>query len=573
MKWLNCEKMRLALVGFLGAVLLGGVNAKGDFAWKQIDDIPTPRTCATSAVVNGKIYIIGGWTSEPDSIGISTVEEYNPATDTWTKKADMPTARDSSPSSAVVDGKIYVIGGGDPINWHLPTLEEYDLATDTWTQRTDMPTSRWGLATCAVDGKIYAIGGGGDRGNWAGLKVVEQYDPLTDTWTRKASMPTGLWGLCANVVNGKIYAFGGRPERQAGSDTFEYDPTIDTWTRKASIPLGTSEMGSVVLGEKIVVIGGWRWSQVYPYTRVQIYDTKNDIWTREADVPFQRVSFSAEVVRGKIFAIGGTDRPHPCPALSTVYECGPLVDFNHDGIVDAADMCIMVDHWGEDYSLCDIGPTLFGDGVVDVEDLKVLADHLFQEVEDPTLIAHWPMDETEGIIAYDSASVNDAVLVGNAVWQPYSGQINGALQLDGINSYVIADPVLNPADGPCSVFAWINGGAPGQVVLSQADGANWLAVDAEGYLMTELTGPGRSAGPLFSETVITDGQWHRIGLVWDGSKRMLYVDDVVVAEDTQTGLVSSDGGLYIGCGKGMESGTFSSGLIDDVRIYDRVVHP
>jgi Tol biopolymer transport system component len=34
----------------------------------------------------------------------------------------------------------------------------------------------------------------------------------------------------------------------------------------------------------------------------------------------------------------------------------PMVDFNGDGIVDSADMCIMVDHWGEDYSLCDIGP-------------------------------------------------------------------------------------------------------------------------------------------------------------------------------------------------------------------------
>ncbi len=57
----------------------------------------------------------------------------------------------------------------------------------------------------------------------------------------------------------------------------------------------------------------------------------------------------------------------------------PVVDFNGDGIVDSADMCIMVDHWGEDYSLCDIGPTPFGDGIVDVEDLIVLAEHLFEE--------------------------------------------------------------------------------------------------------------------------------------------------------------------------------------------------
>ena len=58
----------------------------------------------------------------------------------------------------------------------------------------------------------------------------------------------------------------------------------------------------------------------------------------------------------------------------------PIVDFNGDGIVDAADMCIMVDHWGTDNSLCDIGPMPWGDGIVDVQDLIVLAEHLFEEV-------------------------------------------------------------------------------------------------------------------------------------------------------------------------------------------------
>jgi Tol biopolymer transport system component len=59
----------------------------------------------------------------------------------------------------------------------------------------------------------------------------------------------------------------------------------------------------------------------------------------------------------------------------------PIVDLNVDGIVDSADMCIMVDHWGEDYSLCDIGPMPWGDGIVDVQDLIVLAEHLFEEVQ------------------------------------------------------------------------------------------------------------------------------------------------------------------------------------------------
>jgi hypothetical protein len=98
-------------------------------------------------------------------------------------------------------------------------------------------------------------------------------------------------------------------------------------------------------------------------------------------------------------------------------------------------------------------------------------------------------------------------------------------------------------------------------------------VDASGVLMTELKSAGRLASLLYSEAVITDGHWHRIGFTWDGSARGLYVDDVLVAEDTQTGLADCQGGLNIGCGKDMTPGTFFSGLIDDVRIYNRAVRP
>ena len=251
----------------------------------------------------------------------------------------------------------------------------------------------------------------------------------------------------------------------------------------------------------------------------------------------------------------------------------PIVDFNGDGIVDSADMCIMVDHWGENYSLCDIGPTPLGDGIVDVRDLIVLAEHLFEEVSDPTLVAHWSLDETEGMFAADSLGFNDAIVLGGTAWQPSSGQVDGALQLNGVDGCAIVGAVLNPADGPFSIFAWVNGGAPGQVIVSQQATADWLATDAEGNLMTELKCTGRSAGPLYSETVITDGQWHRIGLVWDGSHRKLYVDGVAVADDTQPGLEGSQMGLYIGTGKTMEPGTYFSGLIDDVRIYNRAVSP
>ena len=58
----------------------------------------------------------------------------------------------------------------------------------------------------------------------------------------------------------------------------------------------------------------------------------------------------------------------------------PIVDLNNDGVVDSADMSIMVDYWGTDDPLCDIGPMPWGDGIIDVQDLIVLAEHLFEEV-------------------------------------------------------------------------------------------------------------------------------------------------------------------------------------------------
>jgi Tol biopolymer transport system component len=258
----------------------------------------------------------------------------------------------------------------------------------------------------------------------------------------------------------------------------------------------------------------------------------------------------------------------------------PIVDLNADGIVDAADMCIMVDYWGTDDSLCDIGPMPWGDGVVDVQDLKVLAEHLFEEVDDPTLIAHWPLDEVQGDIAYNNASDCDGTLIGDPVWQPIEGKRGGSLDLDGIDDYIETDFILSPADGKFSVFAWIKGGAAGQVIISQADGSGssetWLGITAsDGNLMTGLVPPpvGRfRPEPLESQSVVTDGQWHHVGFAWDGSYRYLYVDGIEVARDTQAitaaPLKHSDGGLYIGTSKTLDVGTFFSGLIDDVRIYN-----
>jgi hypothetical protein len=184
------------------------------------------------------------------------------------------------------------------------------------------------------------------------------------------------------------------------------------------------------------------------------------------------------------------------------------------------------------------------------------------------------LDETEGEIAHDNARDNDGTILGMCAWQPAGGRVNGALAFDGTTS-IVADRVLNPSAGPFSVLAWVQGGAPGQVIVSQMDGKNWLMADAsEGALATDLAPKTRTGTPtLASDTAITDGNWHRIGFVWDGTSRVLYVDDVLVAEDVRNKLPGCSGDMNIGCDKDMTPGTFWEGSIDDIRIYNRAVRP
>ena len=147
-----------------------------------------------------------------------------------------------------------------------------------------------------------------------------------------------------------------------------------------------------------------------------------------------------------------------------------------------------------------------------------------------------------------------------------------------MDDYVKTDPIMNPATkvqaAGFSVSAWVKGGGPGQVIISQAGGVNWLSTDSsQGRLTTDLKVPGRTMVTLRSQTAITDGNWHHVGVSVEGSTLRLYLDDVEVAKDTQTQVASKNTGLYFGAGKNLEPGSFWSGLIDDVRIYDQAVKP
>src|SRR5215469_15231054 len=74
----------------------------------------------------------------------------------WSSKAPMATARYFL-AGGVVNGILYAVGGYDSAAGQLSSVEAYDPATNSWTAKAAMPTARAGLAVGVVDGVVYAI--------------------------------------------------------------------------------------------------------------------------------------------------------------------------------------------------------------------------------------------------------------------------------------------------------------------------------------------------------------------------------------------------------------------------------
>jgi N-acetylneuraminic acid mutarotase len=173
--------------------------------------MPTARLWFSTSIVNGKFYVIGGEKGIHGGV-LSVVEEYDPATDTWTTKSPMPTERFGLSTSAV-NGKIYAIGGCSEAASPFPglsTVEEYDPATNKWTKKTAMPTARFWVSAVTMNNMIFTIGGYKQEGGPA-YGVVEVYDPASDTWFTEIKMPTSRFLVSTCVVGGKIYAINGIP--------------------------------------------------------------------------------------------------------------------------------------------------------------------------------------------------------------------------------------------------------------------------------------------------------------------------------------------------------------------------
>ena len=313
---------------FCGPLNSGSNCVAADDNWTTKADMPTKRMALSTSDVNGNIYAVGGRRGTNPIEALAAVEAYKPSTNAWTKKASMPTPRYWL-STATVGGILYAIGGTSapyPASFKpLSTVEAYDPVTDTWTSKAEMPTPRYGLSISVVDGIIYAIGG--TNSDFIGLSIVETYDPVSDTWTSKTDMPTGRGWLSTSVAAGRIYVLGGFPDISfiPLSKVEVYDPATDVWTQVADLPTPRAVFSTSLVNGVIYAIGGSDKGRINAFlgcSTVEAYNPAINTWAKVADMPTVRARLSTTTLNGKIYAIGG-GKYWPADALATVEAYTP----------------------------------------------------------------------------------------------------------------------------------------------------------------------------------------------------------------------------------------------------------
>ena len=283
--------------------------------WTAKAAMPTGRVALAAAVVKNAgqesvLYAIGG--DDGNNVTLATVEAYDFATNTWSARAPLPTPLQSTNGAGVIGGRIYVPGGRDLDN-HSPgsddgaprsSLYVYDPAADTWSRKADMPEPSMSGVSGVIGGKLYVLDGASRR--------LYRYDPSTDTWTARRTCPGQHFGGAAAVISGKLYVAGGVRFSTGGPIAIRrlhvYDPATNTWSEKAAMPRAVAFAAGAGLLGSFYVLGGDANDRARDY--VQSYDPVADTWTSKAALPTFRSSLAAANFvnangKERIVAVGG----------------------------------------------------------------------------------------------------------------------------------------------------------------------------------------------------------------------------------------------------------------------------
>lgn len=242
--------------------------------WSTLAPLPEGRHHIALAEAGGRIYGIGGFSGGiPDWRAHATVFVYDPQANRWSAGPSLPGPRAEGVVAAVKE-KIYFIGGRVPtsptaahISEHADTArgEALDLRSGRWERIVDAPTARNSAAAAVIDGKIYVVGGrrmvrqADGRQRPVNLATLEVYDPDTGRWETRAPMPQAQGGLAAAAHDGKLYAFGGEqfvPTSKVFPEAWVYDPGTDRWSALPAMPTPRHGHGAAAVGNRIFLMGG-----------------------------------------------------------------------------------------------------------------------------------------------------------------------------------------------------------------------------------------------------------------------------------------------------------------------------
>lgn len=256
-----CAGFAIGSKGYFG---LGG-DSKGETA-DFYEYNPASDTWTKKANFGGKkrqavvSFSIGnkGYVGLGDSSGVATKDfwEYDPSVDTWTKKADFPGIARTTAIGFSIGSKGYV-GLGDAAGVLQKDFYEYNPSSDTWTTKASFGgTGRSDASAFSIGNKGYV--GAGDDGTVPFKKDFWQYDPATDKWTAKSDFGGGpRTTATAFSLNGKGYLGAGDDGSNLHNDFWQYDTAANTWTQ---IPAFTgakrSDMVGFAIGSKAYVGNG-----------------------------------------------------------------------------------------------------------------------------------------------------------------------------------------------------------------------------------------------------------------------------------------------------------------------------
>jgi N-acetylneuraminic acid mutarotase len=279
--------------------------------WERRASLPIGMCDLDAHTIGDKIYVVPrysvrlntGWGGPTGTREVSTsneIFEYEPATDRWTPKTPRPTYRDDF-VTAMVGGKIYVIGGrgradngprpmegdgaGVPYE-HKSLVEVYDPATDTWSMGRDAPVPHAGRVSCAVGDQIYVFGMSLAGVIWDPSVLV--YDTAADRWSAKSPMATRIENRPCVTTRDKIRFFGGTDPSTGSHVTVDrvdvYDPLVDSWALETRMPTARFNSSAARLGSEVLIFGGRPYSSYYA-DYLNVVEVLNVDLLEDEDVP------------------------------------------------------------------------------------------------------------------------------------------------------------------------------------------------------------------------------------------------------------------------------------------------